>query len=247
MKNVPILRIAGENGEPAEHGGLAQEDAGPPPGFIAPPPRGRSPWESGGPGAKRPVWGRYEIAAKTGLWVLMAVLSVLFSLLLLAYVIRMSEGDWRPVAIPWQLWMNTGVLILGSIALHHAASLSRHARVDRLNAGLLAGGACGLGFLAGQLWAWQRLIALNDTVAANPANSFFYLLTGLHGVHVIGGLIALTWATALAWRYPGTPRARLCITLCARYWHFVLGVWLVLFSAVLWITPEIARNLCGAS
>jgi cytochrome c oxidase subunit 3 len=191
--------------------------------------------------------GAPEVAAKTGLWVLMVVLSVLFTLLLFAYVMRMSEGDWRPVATPWQLWMNTGVLILGSIALQRAATIGRRPRSDGLRATLLAGGACGLAFLAGQLWAWQRLIALNDTVAANPANSFFYLLTGLHGVHVIGGLVALTWAATLAWRYPGVLRARLSVTLCARYWHFVLAVWLVLFSALLWITPEIARNLCGVS
>jgi cytochrome c oxidase subunit 3 len=46
-------------------------------------------------------------------------------------------------------------------------------------------------------------------------------------------------------RYPGALRSRLCVALCARYWHFLLAVWLVLFSALLWITPEIARNLCG--
>jgi len=188
-----------------------------------------------------------ERAAKTGLWILIGVLTVLFTLLLLAYVIRMSDGDWRPVTMPWQLWMNTGVLILGSIVLQHTATLLRRPRPSRLRASFLLSGACGLGFVAGQLWAWQRLIALNHPVAANPANSFFYLLTGLHGVHVIAGLVVLAWGTALAWRYPGTRRAQLYVSLCARYWHFVLAVWLVLFSAMLWITPEIARNLCGAS
>jgi cytochrome c oxidase subunit 3 len=189
----------------------------------------------------------HEIAAKTGLWILTVVLSVLFTLFLLAYVIRMSDGDWRPLATPWQLWMNTGVLIVGSIALQHAVTLSRRPRPAGLNPDLLLGTACGLAFLAGQWWAWQRLLALNHTVAANPANSFFYLLTGLHGVHVIAGLVALTWSIVLTWRYPGTRRARLGMNLCARYWHFVLVVWLVLFSALLWITPEIARNLCGAN
>ncbi|WP_158900960.1 cytochrome c oxidase subunit 3 [Burkholderia sp. L27(2015)] len=198
----------------------------------------------GGPSGYRSTT---ELAAKTGLWVLTAVLSVLFTLLLFAYVIRMSDGDWRPLAVPWQLWMNTGVLILGSIALQHAATTARRPRPDGLNASLLASGLCGLAFLAGQLWAWERLNALNHTIAANPANSFFYLLTGLHGVHVIGGLVALTWGVTLVRRYPGALRSRLCVTLCARYWHFLLAVWLVLFSALMWITPEIARNLCGVS
>jgi len=190
--------------------------------------------------------GPSATAAKTGLWILMAVLTVLFGLLLLAYVIRMSDGDWRPIEIPWQLWMNTGVLILGSIALRRAVSLSHHPRAGRLHVSLLVSGVCGLGFLLGQLWAWQRLIGLNHTVASNPSNSFFYLLTGLHGVHVIGGLVALTWGSTLVLRR-GVFRSRLCITLCARYWHFVLAVWLVLFGSMLWMTPEIARNLCGVS
>ncbi len=184
-------------------------------------------------------------AANIGLWFLIMVLSVLFTLLLFAYVIRMSDGDWRPLALPSQLWLNTGVLILGSVALQHAAAVERRLQRRERNLSLLASGVCGIAFVIGQLWAWQQLIALNEMVASNPSNSFFYLLTGLHGMHVIGGLIALAWCSATAPRYRGTPRAARGIALCARYWHFILLVWLVLFSAMLWITPEIAQTLCG--
>lgn len=76
-----------------------------------------------------------------------------------------------------------------------------------------------LGFILAQLWAWQQLLDLNYSVGGNPANSFFYLLTGLHGLHVLGGLIALAIAVFHAINrhsdslYPS-------LSLCTRYWHF---------------------------
>ena len=113
------------------------------------------------------------------------------------------------------------------------------------------GGLCALAFLAGQLWVWQVLTASGYGVAANPANSFFYLLTGLHGLHLLGGLVAWagTWAGEL--RGGPTPRAntgrQLHVLLLARYWHFLLALWLLLF-ALLASPPEslaALAELCG--
>lgn len=171
--------------------------------------------------------------AMIGLGVFLAVAGSLFALFASAYTMRMHLGaDWRPLPVPFLLWPNTALLIASSVALHRAQLAARGGGMDRAREALLAGGGLALLFLAGQLLAWRQLDAADYFVAANPANSFFYLLTAVHGLHVLGGLVALARATAKLWR--GDPdQVRLSIELCAIYWHFLLFVWLALFALLL--------------
>lgn len=187
-------------------------------------------------------------AAQTGLWLFMGVVSALFSLFIAAYVMRMDTGDWSPIALPPQLWLSTALLLAGSVLMQRAATAARtlhHARARHL---LLGGGIAAMAFLGSQLWAWQQLIDARVVLAGNPAASFFYLLTALHGLHLIGGLVA--WSvTAQSAASPGVEPRRLAlhIALCARYWHFLLGVWAVLYATLGGLTPEIVRQLCGGN
>jgi cytochrome c oxidase subunit 3 len=96
--------------------------------------------------------------------------------------------------------------------------------------GLLAGGVASLYFLAGQLLAWQQLNAAGYFLAASPANAFFYLITAVHGLHVLGGIAALGRTTFKAWHGVEVSRLRLSVELCTIYWHFLLLVWLILFA-----------------
>jgi len=178
-------------------------------------------------------------AVGVGLWIFIGVATALFSLFLLAYLMRMTATDWWPLTLPWQLWVSTAWLVAGSLSLEWASRVARRG-ADDARTWLLVGGACAAGFLAAQWWSWQALQAAGVTAQGNPAGSFFYLLTAMHGLHVLGGLIA--WAVTTradaadaAWR----------IRLCARYWHFLLAVWVVLFAAIGLLTPEIARVICG--
>ena len=102
--------------------------------------------------------------------------------------------------------------------------------MDGVSVGLCAGGVAAVAFLVGQLLAWQQLSAAGYFVAANPANCFFYLITGVHGLHLLGGLVALGRTTAKVWRGVEMDQVRLSVELCAIYWHFLLLVWLVLFG-----------------
>jgi cytochrome c oxidase subunit 3 len=166
-----------------------------------------------------------------GLWVFIGVASTLFALFLTAYAMRMDRAsDWSALAMPWQLWLSTGLLVAGSVLLARAAA--HDARAPLVGAGL-----CALAFVACQLWAWQALADARVSFTGNPAASFFYLLTAMHGLHVAGGLIA--WVRVLG--RPGRER----IALLARYWHFLLVLWLVLFATLGWLTPEIVAFLCG--
>jgi cytochrome c oxidase subunit 3 len=173
-------------------------------------------------------------AAKIGLGVFLAVVGSLFALFSSAYLMRMHmAADWRPLPLPTLLWLNTGVLISSSVALQWAQVAAHRGRMDGVRAGLLAGGALALAFLAGQLLAWRQLDAAGFFLASNPANSFFYLITAVHGLHMLGGLVALARTTGKMWRDPDIDKLRLSIELCAIYWHFLLLVWLVLFALLL--------------
>jgi cytochrome c oxidase subunit 3 len=168
--------------------------------------------------------------AKIGLGVFLAVVGSLFALFISAYSMRMSMVDWRSLPVPKLLWFNTGVLITSSIALQWAYMAARRNDMDGIIIGLLSGGVSAVIFLVGQLLAWQQLKVAGYFVASNPANSFFYLITAMHGLHLMGGLVALGRTTAKVWRGAEMTQLRLSVELCAIYWHFLLLVWLVLLG-----------------
>lgn len=184
-----------------------------------------------------------EAAAGIGLWVFIGVASTLFALFGAAYVMRMDGSDWSSIALPWQLALSTALLLAGSAALQRASNAARAGLPARR--ALLAGGVATLTFLASQLWAWQALLAAQVTLTGNPAASFFYLLTALHGLHVVGGLVAWGWAARSAWSTADGVDAPRRIALCARYWHFLLAVWGLLYATLAGLTPELVRYLCG--
>jgi cytochrome c oxidase subunit 3 len=168
--------------------------------------------------------------AKIGLGVFLAVVGSLFALFISAYSMRMNMVDWRTLPVPKLLWFNTGVLVMSSIALQWAYMAARRNDMDGVIIGLLAGGVSAVIFLVGQLLAWRQLSLAGYFVASNPANSFFYLITAVHGLHLMGGLVALGKTTAKVWRGVEMVQMRLSVELCAIYWHFLLLVWLVLLG-----------------
>ena len=168
-----------------------------------------------------------------GLRVLLVVISVLFSLFIVSYADRMVVSDWRPLPEPWLLWLNTGLLILSSVALQWASLSAGRRQIAGVRMGLLAGGVLAFVFLAGQLLVWQQLVALGHFASANPANAFFYVFTALHGLHLLGGLVAWGRTSAKVRRGYAASEVRLSVELCAIYWHFLLVVWLVLFALML--------------
>jgi cytochrome c oxidase subunit 3 len=168
--------------------------------------------------------------ATIGLGVLLAVVSSLFALFISAYFMRMQVADWAQMPTPKVLWFNTGVLILSSVALHCAQVAARRGPMKDVRDGLIAGGLFAYTFLVGQLFAWQQLNAAGYFLAANPANAFFYVFTGLHGLHLLGGLVALSLTADKVLRGFELDQVRLSVKLCAIYWHFLLLLWFVLFT-----------------
>lgn len=192
--------------------------------------------------------------ARVGLRLFLVVVSSLFFLFLFAFIARSQMADWLPLTDPlaplanlWQLWLNSAFLVLSCIALQWSRMTARQARLGATVMGFALGGVFAVAFLVGQLWVWQQFVAWGYFVASNPANSFFYLLTGLHGLHLLGGLIA--WSIIVAKFLRRVPLAQLSvrIELCTTYWHYLLGLWFVLF-ALLASTPqtyEAIARFCG--
>ena len=170
---------------------------------------------------------------KVGLRVFFAVATSLFLLFIVGYRMRMVYEDWVPLQEPMQLWVNTGFLVLASVALQWAKSAAARGNEAVTRNAFFVGGVFSLGFIAGQLLVWQQLSHTGHFVSSNPASSFFYLLTAVHGAHILGGLVA--WVRTLLRMRANVPFAdvRMAVDLCAVYWHYLLVVWGVLFYLLL--------------
>lgn len=168
--------------------------------------------------------------ATLGLRVFLVVVAILFSLLITAYGSRMEFEDWRPAPQPWLLWLNTAMLILSSVGMQLARRAVRRGEIDGVKNGLIAGGALTVAFLGGQILAWWQLSVMGAFDITNPAIGFFYLITALHGLHLLGGLVAWGRTYARVRRGLGVGHVRLSVELCTVYWHFLLLVWLILFG-----------------
>jgi len=192
------------------------------------------PWLEQGPISDVPTDGPMAMTTpKLGLFVLLAAITSLFSLFISAYAMRMELSDWTPLPAPGLLWLNTGVLFMSSVGMQWAQSGANRGSLEDVRRGLLLGGGFALAFLVGQLVVWQELVDLGYFLESNPAASFFYLLTGLHGLHLIGGLIAWGKTTAKAWGGARLADLAVAVELCTVYWHFLLLIWLVLFGLLL--------------
>lgn len=142
--------------------------------------------------------------ARIGLWAFMAVVTSLFALFLTAYSMRMHHGvGWCHLTLPRIVWLNTAVLVGASVAMQVASSAAANGRRDFARIALLAAGALSIGFLGGQVAAWQAIGPTLYYVQGSPAIAFFYVLTIVHGLHLIGGLYVRHGADYAASRVTG--------------------------------------------
>jgi cytochrome c oxidase subunit 3 len=176
-------------------------------------------------------------ASRTGIWVAMASFTMTFLAFTSAMVVRQGASlDWRHLAIPRILYLNTLILLASSVTLEIARRRHRNVvngaskRSGTLRA-LYATLALGLLFIAGQYMAWLKLKAEGLYLATNPSSSFFYLFTAIHGLHVLGGLAGMVYVIA---RLSRGQLRRGTLKATSHYWHFMDLLWLYLL-AVLWL------------
>jgi cytochrome c oxidase subunit 3 len=164
---------------------------------------------------------------RLGLLIACGSILAFFVALVFAFYWRASTPPfWAPVALPRTLWLSTAIILVSSVTFEAARRTYRHGR-HRVAAQLLVVTAClGAAFLASQLSAWLNLVHRGFYLAQNPYSSFFYMFTGLHAAHLIGGLIALFIVVL------GRTR-RETVDTVAFYWHFLGALWIALFVILL--------------
>jgi len=174
-----------------------------------------------------------EDQVKLGLWMFLATVTMLFAAFTSAYVVRRSGSDWRHVALPSILWINSGVLLASSIAVEFAQRHGARGRWRASTAAMLSAFVLGLVFLAGQVAAWRQMAAAGVYLPTSPHSSFFFMLTGAHAVHVVAALAVLGWGAAGTLAGGHDARAWAArMSLCRTFWHYLGGVWLFLFALV---------------
>jgi cytochrome c oxidase subunit 3 len=168
----------------------------------------------------------------------LASISMMFIGLTSAYLVRQGlDPGWRTIGMPPLLVVNTVILLASSLTMERARrSVRQPLGRPAVNRWLAATLLLGLLFLAGQLAAWRQLSAKGFYLSTTAHSAFFYLLTGLHGLHLLGGLLALAYLNVrLSRRSDLGPegafvsiRRQRAMEATALYWHFMDGLWVYL-------------------
>ncbi len=179
-------------------------------------------------------WAVPARAYRTGMWMALVAIVMLFAAFTSAMVVRKGlSTDWISTKLPPILWLNTVVLLASSLTLELSRRSLAAGLGERFTGWLYATAGLGTAFLGGQLMAWRQLAARGVYLATNPSSSFFYLLTGAHGVHLLGGVIALFYLLIGARRIVLEPRKTTAVEVTAIYWHFMDGLWIYILL-LLW-------------
>jgi cytochrome c oxidase subunit 3 len=195
--------------------------------------------EGGGGGGPHRGGGRgfspesYRIAVLVGI----ASILMMFTALASAYIVRAGlpgSTDWVPVELPRVLFLSTALIVASSVTMTSALRSLKAGGVGAYRNLLTLTLLLGLGFLGAQFYAWRQLVAQGVYWASNPHRAFFYVLTGLHGLHLAGGILGLS---ILRWRAgraglegAGRKGERVLAGAVGIYWHFMDALWVCLFG-----------------
>lgn len=196
-------------------------------------PNGRG---GGGGGGRDDNWRREPTPDRyrLGMWVALASILMMFTALTSAYIVRMGgANEARTFDVPPFLWASTVLILASSFSIERARKSLRRGDVQASRRMLFVTLLLGLGFVAGQLLAWRQLVGAGFYLKSNPHSSFFYVLTGMHGLHVLGGILGLNYLL-LRTSNPASERdvkaRRLrAVDAVTLYWHFMDGLWIYLF------------------
>jgi len=172
---------------------------------------------------------------KFALYAAMASILMMFAAFTSAYLVRQAAGNWHEYRLPDIFFCSTGVILLSSIVLH--LSYKAFLRQDRGKycIGLAAAFVLGLIFVVLQYFGWTELYNIGVPLDGNPSGSFFYVISGVHAAHVLGGIAALLVALyhAVTLRFEVTEPRKTRFSLVVQYWHFVDILWVYLFLFIL--------------
>ena len=167
------------------------------------------------------------------LWLFIVSISMLFAALTSAYMVRKAEGNWLHFDMPTQFWVSSLLILISSLTVHLGVRSAAKDDFGKLKLWMTLTLILGLGFMASQFLGWQELVAANVYFVGNPAGSFVYVFSGLHGAHIVSGVVFLGIMLVQALKQKVHSKAMNGVRMCATYWHFLDGLWLYLFSFLL--------------
>lgn len=170
---------------------------------------------------------------KFALWLFMVTVVMLFAAWTSAYIVRQAEGNWLEYDLPQVFWITSGIVVLSSIALQWAYFSAKKDNFANLRTGMVLTVLLGIGFLVGQWYSWIALVDREVFFVGNPAGSFLYVITGMHALHLISGLIFLIIVLISTFRLKVHSQAMNTMEMATTYWHFLGGLWLYLFMFLL--------------
>ena len=166
---------------------------------------------------------------KFAMWLFVASIAMLFAAFTSAYLVRQAEGNWLIFELPTLFWTNTLVILVSSLTLHSAYWAVKRDQLEWVKWGVLVTFILGMAFLVGQYMAWGKMVEQKVYFVGNPSGSFVYVISGLHGLHIVGGLVFLLIVLFNTFKYKIHSQNRLQMEMCITYWHFLGALWLYLF------------------
>jgi cytochrome c oxidase subunit 3 len=163
------------------------------------------------------------------LWLLIVASIMLFAAFTSAYIVRRGEGNWLIFELPSLFMYSTAIIAASSIAMQWAFMAAKKDNLTSLKTGLGITLALGIAFAISQWFAWKQLVANNIHLVGNPSESFVYIISGVHLLHMLGGLVFLLIVLVKTFQYKVHKKNLLTINLCTTYWHFLGLVWVYLY------------------
>jgi len=170
---------------------------------------------------------------KFALWLFLVSVIMVFASMTSAYIVRMSEGNWLYFELPQMFYYSTATIVLSSFTMHWAYLSAKKDNFFNLKLGLILTALLGVLFLILQVKGWRELVDMAVYLVGNPSGSFVYVITGLHGAHIISSIVVVVIALVAALRYQIHSKNMLRISMCATYWHFLGALWVYLFVFML--------------
>ena len=168
------------------------------------------------------------------LWLGIVSILMIFAAFTSAYIVRQAEGNWVVFEMPQMFFISTALILISSSTMFYAAAGAKKNNSKQIATGLKLTLLLGLGFAIAQFLGWQALVDQGVFLVGNPSGSFFYVISGVHLAHVIGGIIVLLFTLRTNAKGLYTADNRTGLQLCSIYWHFLGVLWVYLFL-FLWL------------
>ncbi len=170
---------------------------------------------------------------KFALWLFMASVLMLFASWTSAYIVRQAEGNWLFFDLPTTFYYSTLIIVLSSVTMQLGYFAAKRDLTDRVRTLVLATAVMGVVFLVLQVWGWSQLVSNSVYFVGNPSGSFVYVITGVHGLHIVSAVIFVLVVLQSAAKGRTNSKNMAQIEMCTTYWHFLGGLWVYLFIFLL--------------